>query len=63
MLERFLMSLEIIFLVKKQTELEKKLYIYEAIYNFLKEKDSLTNEEKKALKIGILRILVCILRI
>ena len=57
------MSLEIIFLVKKQTELEKKLYKYEAIYNFLKEKDSLTNEEKKALKIGILRILVCILRI
>ena len=46
------MSVEVIFLVKKQRELEKN-YKKEAIYNFLKEKeqeDSLTNKEIKVLK-------------
>ena len=53
MLESFLMNVEVIFLVKKQTRLEKKLYKKEAVYNFLKEKEqngSLTNSEKKVLK-------------
>ena len=47
------MSLEIIFLVKKQRELEKKLHKKEANYNFWKDKEqngSLTNSEKKVLK-------------
>ena len=43
------MSLEVIFLVKKQTELEKN-YKKEAVYNFLKEKDGLTDTEKIVLK-------------
>ena len=53
MSECFLMSLEIIFLVKKQRELEKKLHKKEANYNFWKDKEqngSLTNSEKKVLK-------------
>ena len=48
------MNVEVIFLVKKQMKLEKKLHKKEADYNFLKEKEqngSLTNEEKKVLKI------------
>ena len=52
-LERFLMNVEVIFLVKKQRELEKKLHKKEANYNFLKDKEqngSLTNSEKKVLK-------------
>ena len=40
------MRLEVIFLVKKQRELEKKIYKKETVYNFLKEKDSLTNKQK-----------------
>ena len=44
------MRLEVIFLVKKQRELEKKIYKKETVYNFLKEKDSLTNKQKIALK-------------
>ena len=47
------MSLEVIFLVKKQRELEKNSIKKEVVYNFLKEKeqeDSLTNKEKKLLK-------------
>ena len=47
------MSLEVIFLVKKQRELEKKLYKKETVYNFLKEKEqegSLTNNQKNLLK-------------
>ena len=53
MLETFLMNVEVIFLVKKQTRLEKKLYKKEAVYNFLKEKEQngvLTNSEKNVLK-------------
>ena len=52
MLECFLMSLEIIFLVKKQRQLEKKLYIIEAVY-VLKEKEqkgSLTSRQKNMLR-------------
>ena len=52
MLECFLMSLEIIFLVKKQRELEKKLRRIEAVYNVLKEKEqkgSLTSRQKNML--------------
>ena len=47
------MNVEVIFLVKKQRELEKKLHKKEANYNFLKDKQqngSLTNSEKKMLK-------------
>ena len=47
------MNVEVIFLVKKQRELEKKLHKKEANYNFLKDKEqngSLTNSEKKMLK-------------
>ena len=47
------MSLEVIFLVKKQRKLEKNSIKKEVVYNFLKEKeqeDSLTNKEKKLLK-------------
>ena len=42
-----------------------KLYKKEAVYNLLKKKDSLTNNEKKVLRIliGILRILVSTLKI
>ena len=52
-LESFLISIEVIFYLKKQMKLEKKLHKKEAVYNFLKEKEqngSLTNEEKKVLK-------------
>ena len=55
MLECFLMSLEIIFLVKKQRELEKKLRRIEAVYNVLKEKEqkgSLTSRQKNMLRNG-----------
>ena len=51
-LECFLMNVEVIFFIKKQTKLEKKLYKKELVYNFLKDKeqkDSLTDEEKKVL--------------
>ena len=56
------MNREIIFYMKKETELEKKLHNKETIYNVLKDKEqkgSLTNDKKKKLKIsiGILRIL------
>ena len=44
------MSLEVIFLVKKQRELETNFIKKEAIYNFLKEKDGLTDKEKIVLK-------------
>ena len=44
------MSLEVIFLVKKRKRIRKELYKKEAVYNFLKEKDSLTNKEKNVLK-------------
>ena len=49
-LESFLMSLEVIFLVKKQKKIRKELYKKETVYNFLKEKDSLTNKQKIVLK-------------
>ena len=52
-LESFLINVEVIFYLKKQRELEKKLYKKEAVYNFLKEKEqegSLTNKQKNALK-------------
>ena len=52
-LERFLKSIEVIFYVKKQMKLEKKLYKKKGVYNFLKEKEqngSFINSEKKALK-------------
>ena len=52
-LERFLMNTEVIFLVKKQTRLEKNSTKKKAVDNFLKEKEqngSLTNSEKKVLK-------------
>ena len=42
------MSLEVVFPVKKQRELE--INSIKAVYNFLKEKDSLANKEKNALK-------------
>ena len=35
---------------KETRRISDKLYKKEAIYNFLKEKDSLTNKEKKVLK-------------
>ena len=47
------MRLEVIFLAKKQRELEKELYKKEVVYNFLKEKEqegSLTNKQKIVLK-------------
>ena len=47
------MSLEIIFLVKKQSELEKKLRRIEAVHNVLKEKEqkeSLTSRQKNMLR-------------
>ena len=44
------MSLKVIFLVKKEMELEKNSIKKEAVYNFLKENDSSTNKEKKVLK-------------
>ena len=47
------MSLEVIFLIKKQRELDKNSIKKEVVYNFLKEKEqegSLTNKQKKALK-------------
>ena len=53
MLECFLMSLEIIFLVKKQSELEKKLRRIEPVHNVLKEKEqkeSLTSRQKNMLR-------------
>ena len=40
------MIVEVIFLVKKQRELEKNSIKKEAVYNILKEKDSLTNKQK-----------------
>ena len=39
MLEIFLMNVEVIFLVKKQMKLEKKLHKKETVYNILKEKE------------------------
>ena len=48
------MSLEVIFLMKKQ-RIRERLYKKEAFYNFLMEKDSLTNKEKKVLNKSILR--------
>ena len=44
------MSLEVIFLVKKKRELEKNSIKKGALYNFLKEKDGLTDKEKIVLK-------------
>ena len=47
------MNVKVIFFVKKQMKLEKKLHKKEAIYNFLKEKEqkgSLTDRQKKVLK-------------
>ena len=44
------MSLEIIFLIKKQKKIRKELYKKENVYNFLKEKDSSTNKQKIVLK-------------
>ena len=47
------MNVKVIFYIKKQMKLEKKLNKKEADYNFLKEKEqkaSLTNKEKKKLK-------------
>ena len=38
-LESFSMNVEVIFYVKKQMKLEKKLYKKEAVYNFLKERE------------------------
>ena len=38
------------FLRKETNEIRNKLYKKEAIYNFLKEKDSLTNKQKIVLK-------------
>ena len=51
-LERFLMSVEVIFHLKKQIKLEKNC-TKKTAYNFLKDKEqngSLTNEKKKVLK-------------
>ena len=51
--EIFLMNVKVIFFVKKQMKLEKKLHKKEAIYNFLKEKEqkgSLTDRQKRVLK-------------
>ena len=44
------MKLEVIFLVKKQKKIRKEFYEKEAVYNSLKEKDSLTNKQKIVLK-------------
>ena len=44
------MNLEVIVLVKKQRELEKNSIKKKAVYNTLKEKDSLTNKQKNVLK-------------
>ena len=44
------MSLEVIFLVKKQREIETNFVKKEAIYNFLKEKDGLADKENIVLK-------------
>ena len=47
------MRLEVIFLVKKQRELEKNSTKKEAVYNFLKEKEqegSLKDKQKSVLK-------------
>ena len=47
------MRLEVVFLAKKQRELEKNSYKKEIVYNFLKEKElegSLTNKQKNVLK-------------
>ena len=47
------MRLEVVFLAKKQRELEKNSYKKEVVYNFLKEKEqegSLTNKQKNVLK-------------
>ena len=52
MLESFLMNVKVIFYIKKQMKLEKKLNKKEANYYSLKEKgkkSSLTNKEKKKL--------------
>ena len=50
MIERFLMSLEVIFLLKKQRELEKNFTKRKLSTIFFKKKDSLTNKEKNVLK-------------
>ena len=47
------MNVKVIFFVKKQMKLEKKLHKKEAIYNFLKEKEqkgSLTDRQKSVKK-------------
>ena len=44
------MNLEVIFLMKNKKKIREKLYKKETVYNFLMEKDSLTNKEKKVLK-------------
>ena len=49
MLERFLMSLEIIFFMKKQRQLEKNFIKKRLSIIFLMKKDSLTNKEKEVL--------------
>ena len=51
-LESFSMNVEVIFYVKKQMKLEKKLYKKEAVYNFLKEREqegSQTSRQKRVL--------------
>ena len=51
-LESFSMNVEVIFYVKKQMKLEKKLHKKEAVYNFLKEREqerSLTSRQKRVL--------------
>ena len=44
------MNLEVIFLMKNKKKSEKNSIKKETVYNFLMEKDSLTNKEKKVLK-------------
>ena len=44
------MSLEVIFLMKKKIPFEKNSIKKGAVYNFLKEKDGLTDKEKIVLK-------------
>ena len=44
------MSLEVIFHVKKKRKLDTIFIKKEAIYNFLKDKDGLTDKEKIVLK-------------
>ena len=44
------MRLEVIFLVKKTNKIRNERYRKEAVYNFFKEKDGLTDKEKIVLK-------------